>query len=465
MMDLFAQKTGNDPDFLMRALTSSAYTAGGAAKYMPWDDLRWRPAPDGWTHEEWWLVSKLARNGMRRALPLTDSHGRWFTYALPDEVLRGIEVVDKHLSGRIGVPRLVTEDAPGRARYVINSLIEEAITSSQLEGVNTTHRVAKDMLRTGRKPRTRDERMILNNYRAMQRVGEIRREPLTPALILDIHRIVTAGTLDDPSTEGRAQLPGEPRVFVEDVHDGTIVHLPPPAEQLPERLQKLCDLANGTNDLAYVPPVVRAIVIHFMLGYDHPFVDGNGRTARVLFYWSLLNQDYWLAEFLPISRLIAKAPGQYARSFVHTEQDEGDLTYFVIYQLTIIQRAITDLQEYLADKVAETKRLEESLTTLSRQFNYRQLALLQHAIKNPHARYTVVSHAGSHNVVAQTARMDLQGLEQQGLLTRVELKRGHAWTPAAGLTELLDPTSGSVGRHRRRSRRSRSAPVPTVLSP
>ncbi|HTZ29005.1 MAG TPA: Fic family protein [Streptosporangiaceae bacterium] len=447
LMNLLTEKT-KDSDFLARVLAGGY--ASEANRYMPWDELRWRPAPEGLTHEEWWLVSKIARNGMERALPLSDAEGRRFSYALPDEVLRGIEVVDKHLSGRIGVPRVVTEDAPGRARYVINSLIEEAIMSSQLEGVNTTHRVAKDMLRTGRKPRTRDERMILNNYQAMQRVGEIRREPLTPALIFEIHRIVTAGTLDDPSTEGRAQLPGESRVVVEDIYDGTVMHVPPPAEQLTERLQRLCDFANGSIDIGYVPPVVRAIVIHFMLGYDHPFVDGNGRTARVLFYWSLLNQDYWLAEFLPISRLLARAPGQYGRSFLHCEQDDGDLTYFVIYQLTIIQRAVTDLQEYLAGKVAETKRLEESLVALSRQFNYRQIALLQHAVKNPHARYTVVSHAGSHNVVAQTARMDLQGLEQQGLLTKVELKRGHAWTPVNGLTELLDPNPAAVGRHRRR---------------
>lgn len=59
--------------------------------------------------------------------------------------------------------------------------------------------------------------------------------------------------------------------------------------------------------------------MHFMLSYDHPFVDGNGRTARILFYWSMLSQDYWLAEFLPISRLLKMAPSQYARSFIYTE--------------------------------------------------------------------------------------------------------------------------------------------------
>jgi Fic family protein len=203
--------------------------------------------------------------------------------------------------------------------------------------------------------------------------------------------------------------------------------------------------------VAYVPPVIRAIVVHFMLAYDHPFLDGNGRTARVLFYWSMLHEDYWLAEFLPISRLLAKAPGKYGRSFLYSEQDEGDLTYFVIFQLRIIQRAITDLQQYLAGKAADTKRLQESLMALSRQFNHRQLALLQHAIKNPHAQYTVVSHAGSHNIVAQTARIDLQRLEQQGLLTRSALKRGHAWIPSADLAEMLEPAHGSVGRHRQRS--------------
>jgi Fic family protein len=297
---------------------------------------------------------------------------------------------------------------------------------------------------------------MMNNYHAMQRVGEIRNEELTPALICDLHRIVTEGTLDDPALEGRFQLPGEKRIVVEDTADGSILHETPPAEELPERLQRLCDFANGTTSAtAYVPPVVRSIVVHFMLAYDHPFVDGNGRTARVLFYWSMLNQDYWLTEFLPISRLLKQAPAKYGRSFLYSEQDEGDLTYFIIYQLGIIQRAITDLQTYLERKVAETRRIQESLTLLSQHFNYRQVALLGHAINNPRAQYTVQSHSRSHNVAAQTARTDLQDLERNGFLDKNSLRRGYAWTPVAGLRELLDPTPDSVGRHRRRAQKGR----------
>lgn len=433
--ELLERVTGpNGPVILERALKVSATAA--ASRYLPWDELRHRPPPYGLTSEEWWFTVKLARAGMRREIPLLDKVGRYFSYALPDDALRGIEMVDKHASGRISVPEPVMPTAPARERYLISSLIEEAITSSQLEGAMTTRKVAKDMLRVGRKPRTKGERMILNNYRGMLRVRDVRNERLTPALICEFHRIVTEGTLDDPVGCGRLQLPGDHRVVVEDAY-GEVMHVPPSAEELPARLERLCEFANGNSGTGYLPPVVRAILVHFMLAYDHPFVDGNGRTARLLFYWSMLSQDYWLAEFLPISRLLKKAPVKYARSFLHSEQDDGDLTYFVLYQLEIIQRAIADLHEYLGRKVIEAQQLRKILKSMSRQFNYRQLALLEHALKNSGASYSVTSHSRSHNIVAQTARTDLQALEHQGLLVRTSSARSHSWSPALDLSRRL----------------------------
>jgi Fic family protein len=422
-------------EFLQRARV--VWETAVSDKYLPWDELRNRHPPEGLTAEDWWLALKVARTSMMRMLPLYDTQGRSFTYALPDIALRGIEMVSKHTSGRFAAPAPVLPDAPTRDRYVISSLIEEAITSSQLEGAVTTRQVAKEMLRTGRKPRTKDELMIVNNYRGMLRVREMRNDSLSPTLICEFHSILMDGTLEDSDRCGRVQLPGEQRVVVSD-SDGQVFHQPPSANELPARLQALCDFANARSDMPYVPPVVRAILTHFMLAYDHPFVDGNGRTARLLFYWSMLNQDYWLAEFLPISRLLKKAPAQYARSFLYSEQDEGDLTYFVLYQLKIIQRAITDLHEYLARKVAEDQRLRKSLRSMSGTLNHRQLALLEHALKNPAAHYTVASHGRSHGIVTQTARTDLRGLEQRGFLSRTAVGRGHAWEPVPDLGRLLD---------------------------
>ncbi|MEV6152825.1 Fic family protein [Nonomuraea sp. NPDC052129] len=407
-----------------------------AERYLPWDEIRHRTPPAGLTHEQWWLGLKMARLGMRRDLPLVDAGGLSFTYALPDDVLRGVEALNRDLSGRIGMPEPVT-DPLTRDRYLVSSLIEEAITSSQLEGAATTYLVAKEMLRSGRSPQTVDEVMIRNNYVAMRRIGEMRDEALTPALICEIQRIVTEGTLRNPTAAGRFQLPGEERVVVADTY-GDVLHTPPPAEQLPERIQRLCDFANGTSPTAYVPPVIRALTVHFMLAYDHPFEDGNGRTARALFYWSMLNQDYWLTEFISISRILKNAPARYGRSFLHVEQDENDLTYFVLYQLDVLRRAVDDLHAYLGRKAAQTREVRASLArSRTGDFNARQIALLTHATHHPLAEYTVAGHARSHKIVLQTARTDLRELEQRGLLTKVRRGRADAWTPAGDLTTRL----------------------------
>jgi len=204
-----------------------------------------------------------------------------------------------------------------------------------------------------------------------------------------------------------------------------------------ERLTRLCDFTNGAPEGVYVPPALRAIITHFMLAYDHPFVDGNGRTARALFYYSMLNQGYWLVEFVSISRLLKAAPAQYGRSFLYSEDDEGDLTYFVIHQLELLQRAISDLHAHVQRKADKQNRLRAAIGGRVGVFNERQLAVLQYVIEHRSATLTVSSHAASHNVVLQTARNDLGDLEGKGLLAKIRQGRGYAWTAVEGLDGLL----------------------------
>jgi Fic family protein len=258
---------------------------------------------------------------------------------------------------------------------------------------------------------------------------------LSPELIYEIHRIVTEDTLDDPTASGRCQAPDEERVGVWD--GDQLLHDPPPAATLPARLQLLCDFANDEIGSEYVPPVVRAIALHFMLGYDHPFQDGNGRTARALFYWAMLNRGYWLTEFLSISRILKAAPAQYARSFLHTEQDDNDLTYFVLYQLQVIQRSILELHNYLDRKIRDLQEVRRNLASMPGAFNHRQLVVLQHAMGNSDAQYTVQSHMNSHRVVHETARKDLLELQQRGFLERHRIGKAFVWVPAPDLSVLL----------------------------
>ncbi|MFI6525601.1 Fic family protein [Streptomyces uncialis] len=409
--------------------------------YLPWDKIRFKKPPEGLDHEEWWITIKLARRQMMRRLPLLDMAGRHFSFTLPDPVLKALEQISRDASGKITISEQVTN--PGtRDRYLVNSLIEEAIHSSQLEGAATSRKVAKDMLRTGRTPRTRDERMIVNNYRAMRMIGEIKDAPLTPDLICEIHRIVTDGTLDSPEASGRFQLPGEERVMVL-ADDGEVLHVPPPAGELPERVARLCRFANGElDDGSYVPPVLRAITLHFMIGYDHPFEDGNGRTARALFYWSMLKEGFWLTEFVAISQILKNAPVRYAESYLHSEDDESDLTYFHLYQLQVLQRSIENLHQYLARKSQEVRELQRKISGAGNTFNHRQTALLEHALKNPGASVTARSHMTSHNVVYETARQDLIALEERGLFVKQRRGNTFEWTPVPDLDARLHRLDG-----------------------
>lgn len=407
------------------------------SEYLHWDKLRHKPPPSDLNHEEWWFVTKWRRQPLLRALPLTDRGGHHFVYGTPDLVQRLVHYVDQRCSGEIAMPEVVTADEQARQHYLVNSLMEEAIRSSQLEGATTSRRVAKDLLRSGRPPQDRSERMILNNYRALQYMREMG-DTLTPESVIELQRILTEGTLDDPSAAGRLQTVDDDRVAVFDRSDGRLVHQPPPADELPGRLAALCAFANESDDVErFIHPVVRAILLHFWLAYDHPFADGNGRTARSLFYWYMRTRRYWLVEYLTISRILADAPAKYSKAFLQTETDERDTTYFIVYQLRVIQRAVEELHAYLQRKVQEVRSVERLLEAGSTDFNHRQLALLSHALRAGAEAYTFASHAASHGVTHETARNDLLPLVERGLLQRRRVGRKHVFTPHAQLADML----------------------------
>ena len=405
--------------------------------YVHWDKLRQLEPPASLSHDEWWLLIKWGRRAVQRVIPLTDPSGSSFVYGVPDVVARRLHYVDQRCSGEVAMSEVVTADEHARQQYLVNSLMEEAIRSSQLEGATTTRRVAKELLQTGREPKDRSERMIFNNYRALQYMRDRMDDKLTPGTVLELQRILTDGTLEHPDAAGRLQRPDEERIAVVDRTDGSVIHRPPPAEQLPERLQALCDFANeAENADRFIHPVIRAILLHFWLAYDHPFEDGNGRTARALFYWYMRTRGYWLVEYLSISRILRRAPSKYARSFLLTETDERDTTYFIGYQLEVIQRAVEQLHTYLQAKIKDVRDVER-LIKGSSHFNHRQLALLGNAIRTPDASYTFRTHAASHGVTHETARNDLIPLVDMGLLQRRRQGRQYTFTPPPNLPELL----------------------------
>ena len=399
--------------------------------YFHWDKLRRYPAPEGFTHWEWWLALKMSRTG--KPIGLKDKKGKPFAFSVPGLVMEELHQIDLGSGGLVSVPEPMTNPHT-RDRYLVSSLMEEAITSSQLEGAVTTRDVAKEMIRTGRKARDTSEQMILNNFAVMQKIRALKVSALTPELVFQIHRLVTEKTLEDPTAAGRFRHEDEERVVADDF--GTVFHDPPVAGELPARLEAMCAFANAETPDFFVHPAVRAIVLHFWLAYDHPFVDGNGRTARALFYWAMLHRGYWLFEFISISKILKKAPAKYGRSFLYTETDDNDLTYFLIAQTQVIRRAVLELHEYLERKKTEVKMVESQMRALD-CFNHRQVEIIRHALKHPDQRYTIAGHQNSHQISYMTARSDLVDLGNQGILNQKTQGKLRIFLAPADLPERL----------------------------
>lgn len=429
--ELFAELQ-RPADFSRVLYASKPIDARG--RYLHWDDMRSRTPPAGLTNNEWWLGTWFARRGISRDLPLQSADGVPFRFSNVDSIQEMVHRIDQQASGQILAENVVT-NLRSSDHYLVSSLAEEAITSSQLEGASTTRKVAKELLATGREPRDRSEQMIVNNFQAMLFAQELEGQELTPTEVLDLHRIVTQKTLDDPADAGRLQTPEDERVAVY-WHDDTLLHRPPVAGELPERLTAMCRFANGELGDGFIHPVVRAIILHLWLAYDHPFVDGNGRTARALFYWAMLHNRYWLAKYLSVSSILRKAPAQYVRSYLLTETDEYDATYFVIYQLHVIERAITSLHEYLSRKIAETREIE-GLLHGSPHLNNRQLLVVRDALRDPGEPFTITAQARRHRVTYQSARTDLLGLEALGLLSKRTVGKKYVFRAMPDLTDRL----------------------------
>jgi Fic family protein len=402
-------------------------------KYLHWDKLRYHKPPEGVSNEQWWFAIKKQRQSLFKQIPLTDGGQKPFQYLTNDFVSEVLHQIDQAVATFNQMPEQI-KNTETKNRYYVNSLIQEAFTSSQLEGAVTTRVVAKEMIRTGRLPCDKSEQMILNNFAAMKHINKLKDESLSKELVFDIHQLVTAKTLEDSSAVGRFRTADE-TVHVIDMYN-EVFHNPPPANQLEERMAAMCAFANDLTPEHFVHPVIRAIILHFWLAYDHPFVDGNGRTARALFYWLMLRHKYWLFEFVSISQIIVKAPAKYARAFLCTETDDNDLTYFIIYHLEVIRQAIKTLYEYIEWKVKRLQVIGNQLRGIQ-VLNHRQRALISHALRHPHYKYTFRSHQISHNVVYQTSRLDLLDLENRGFLISKKIGKTWYFTPVSDLEEKL----------------------------
>lgn len=423
--DLIAGYQGLGQSPYMRYLLNPVDDQG---RYLAYDEFRHR-VPDGLDVNGAWALLKMGRGARAlnwsAALPsLPKAH--WVPIA---SIQKCQSLVDQQTTTAALEWTLNQLGETEHLQYLFNDLIEdEAISSSQLEGAATTTLAAKEMLKRGREPRTLDERMILGNLRMMRFAWEARSQPMTLAMLLELHKTGVQGIDDERYLPGVFRARDD--VVVED-RDGNILHQPPPAKGLQQRLQGFCDWVNRSHDdmdsSDYMHPLIKAIQIHFVIGYEHPFCDGNGRVARALFYWFMFSKNYGAFRYISISNLLKKAVVPYGKSYLYTETDDMDMTYFIDHQCAVICRAVTDFKHHCEKSIAEVQQFNQWLwrTGILRELNSRQQNIFHAAMGRVQSEFTANQVKEILACSYNTAANDLNALVKLHLFGKK--KDGREW--------------------------------------
>ena len=377
-------------------------------KYLYWSELKYR-IKNKEDRKTIWAAMKLMRDGEEETSSFKQIK---LKYKLLPEFNKKLHYFDKQLAGNI---HSQTATMGLKEKYIISSLMEEAIASSIVEGASTTRRVAKKMLQTQRKPKNKSEKMIFNNYKTMKMVSENKQEKLTPKFLLNIQKTITKGTLDNKTDEGIFR-DNDDIVVGDCIEIDKIAHIPPDYKKIPSLIKELCDFANNNTE-NFVHPITKGIIIHFLIGYIHPFNDGNGRTARSIFYWYMLSEGYWLFEYMSVSRIIIRSRKEYDLAYLYTEHDELDLTYFIKYNIKCIDNSLKDLFKYVEKKQQEQKETRK-LIDEKLGLNLRQMDILRGFRQEPNKIFTIKEIEIFYNITYETARTDLALLAKKGLVKK-----------------------------------------------
>ncbi len=375
-------------------------------EYAYWDKVKYL-APDGTDGKVLWQTVKLQR--ILNAKTVT--FGRYvFRFTVTERMLVLLHEFDMNMGGNLGTQNLIPED--DRNFYLVSSIMEEAIASSRMEGASTTRKVAKEMLRKQQRPKDKGQQMIVNNYSTIRYLAEHRQDEFSVKKLLDIHRLISSKTLEKPEEEGNIRQ-DDNVVVINDI-TGDIVHVPPQHDEVEQLLEELCHFANNDDPDDFIHPIIKGIIIHFMLAFIHPFSDGNGRTARSLVYWYLIKKGYWLTEYLSISRIIYKNKNRYEKTFLYTENDNYDLSYFILFNLVTMKKAYEELKSYLQRKISE----RNSITTFTQieGISLRQSYIVNIIKDKPDSIITVKEIATRFSITEKTARTDLRNLVKRGLM-------------------------------------------------
>ena len=393
--------------------------------YPHWDDLLRHEPPEDLTHEQWWVRLKTLR--LERAITVPDflaGNGKQLWYTPNPTLLEGLSEIAPVVSGADpDLDRQVSTVTHERDLFVEWTLREEAIASAQLAGAEISRSEALPRFDDHTLADSAAGAQVWNNYLALARVLELADEEFRPELIAELNTILS----------GDGALRTADCTDVTDPY-GRVWHSAPPASEVAGRLARLCDFANRDSH-EKLPPLLAAMTVHYVAVHDQYFAEANNRTARLLFYWAMFRCGFWLARYLSISKVMAARGLDYRRTFLLTDTDDGDLTYFFEFSTSVLRRSVWQLRARLETELNAGHPTRTPLLGVESELNHRQLKVLETCLADPRSAFSYETHQIYWGISYESARRDLRSLGKKGLLRRQENTR--VWQAPGDLSARL----------------------------
>jgi len=399
---VLAMAAKNDFEFL----NSEVWLKYTQARYVPLKDIKWRLEKLGIDKTSWpRLQETIERYRKVGAIPFSlKSIGENFWYFPSDSIIQKIHTIESlgnKLFDKIEYQKTFKEE------FLVNAAVEEAITSAIYEGANSTRSKAKALIASGDQPKNKDEWMLINNYQVMLWIKKNEHLEVSKNLILKLHEIVTKNTLegDDANYCGKFR---DDVVYVGKKHEGI-------------KFELIDDAVSEVIETVFTHPrflhgLIRGILLHYFIAYIHPFFDGNGRTARTLFYFKAMKHNLKFVELLSVSAHLKEHGKKYENSFDLVKENDNDITYFIDFCLDSLVAALKKVEEkveYLIDI-----GILKDVYSLS----YGQVSLLQKMALNKHCAISIEQHAEALGKSREISRRELKNLLKIGFLQ--EVKKG-----------------------------------------
>lgn len=357
-------------------------------------------------------------------VPMPDAEGTRYWYTVTQEIMRLLRVIDRNCTTDSALSHSVGE-REGK-RLLIKSLLEEAIATSRMGGVDIEPGRARELLRMDHTPVNDAEQVVANAYGIFTELRELACEDITPDFIVGLYDRLTHKT-------HRAKFSAD------EVVGGPVVTM-----TRREVLMHLSAMASDVSTITSEHPAITATLLLWDTQYWQPFPEYNRIIGGMLFRLHAVKQQYPVLGILPIvstnvARWQEPVSGYAGGSNLDVRRfAESENTHSVTQQLQVIQQSIESLWSEVTI-IKERDQNMRSLLQLDPELNARQRSILGRALRMPHATFRIRYHQSTHNIAYSTARTDLMELEAKGYLVREQQGFAHVFVAAPGLAERIDP--------------------------